>query len=130
MNAANTASMYKKQQIMTTAPENLTLMLYNGAIRFIGESIQAIGQGNMEQAHNANIRAQDIVREFMVTLKMQYDIAHNMFAMYDYINYRLIQANAKKDVRQLQEARYILTELRDAWIGAMKQIRSVEAVGR
>jgi len=130
MNAANTASMYKKQQIMTTAPENLTLMLYNGAIRFIGESIQAIGQGNMEQAHNANIRAQDIVREFMVKLKMQYDIAHNMFAMYDYINYRLIQANAKKDVRQLQEARYILTELRDAWIGAMKQIRSVEAVGR
>ena len=130
MNAANTASMYKNQQIMTAAPEDLTLMLYNGAIRFLSESIQELAKGNLEKSHRANIRAQDIVREFMATLDMQYEIAHNLFVLYEYIIYRLMQANAKKDASQLQEAKGLVTELRDAWIGAMKQTRLAKAVGK
>ncbi|MDR3560141.1 MAG: flagellar export chaperone FliS [Negativicutes bacterium] len=130
MNAANTASMYKNQQIMTAAPEDLTLMLYNGAIRFLSESIQELTKGNLEKSHRANIRAQDIVREFMATLDMQYEIAHNLFVLYDYILYRLMQANVKKDASQLQEAKGLVTELRDAWVGAMKQTRLAKAVGK
>lgn len=130
MNAALTANTYKNQQILTASPEELTLMLYNGAVRFANESIKALEKGNIEQANTASQRVQDIVREFMSTLDMQYEISKNLFALYEYIDYRLIQANIHKDAVQLTEARDLLVELRDTWIGAMKQTQLARAVGR
>ncbi|MDR7866339.1 MAG: flagellar export chaperone FliS [Sporomusaceae bacterium] len=130
MNAAVTANTYKNQQILTASPEELTLMLYNGAVRFANESIKALEKGNIEQANTASQRVQDIVREFMSTLDMQYEISKNLFALYEYIDYRLIQANIHKDAVQLTEARDLLVELRDTWIGAMKQTQLARAVGR
>lgn len=130
MNAANTANVYKNQQIMTASPEELTLMLYNGAIRFTVESMQAIEQGNLEKANAANLRAQDIVREFMCTLDMEYEISQNYFKLYDYIEYRLIQANIKKDKSQLEEAKNLLAELRDTWVQAMKLARGQQAAAK
>ena len=130
MNAATTANTYKTQQVMTASKEELTLMLYNGAIRFISESIKAMAAGELEKAHYANLRAQEIVQEFMVTLDMSYDIAKSMYMLYDYIEYRLVQANIQKDMEQLVEARNMLTELRDAWYQAIKQARVAEAVGK
>ena len=130
MNAANTANVYKNQQIMTASPEELTLMLYNGAIRFIVESMQALEQGNLEKANAANLRAQDIVREFMCTLDMEYEISQNYFKLYDYIEYRLIQANIKKDKSQLEEAKNLLAELRDTWMQAMKVARGQQAAAK
>ena len=123
MNAANMAHAYKSQQIMTASPEELTLMLYNGALRFITESIQGIEQGDPEKSHNANLRAQAIIREFMATLDMQYEISENYNKLYDYIEYRLIQANMKKDKAQLEEAKGLVQELRDTWVQAMKIAR-------
>lgn len=130
MNLANTANMYKNQQIMTASPEELTLMLYNGAVRFINESMQALDQGNLEKANSANLRAQDIVKEFMATLDMQYEISHSLLALYDYIEFRLIQGNLKKDKQQLSEARDMLLELRDTWTQVIKQTRLARAVGK
>lgn len=130
MNAANTANAYKNQQIMTASPEELTLMLYNGAIRFITESMQAIDRGNLEKANAANLRAQDIVHEFMCTLDMQYEISQNYFKLYDYIEYRLLQANIKKDKSQLEEAKNLLIELRDTWVQAMKLARVQHAAAK
>ena len=130
MNTAESAMAYKRQQIMTASPAELTLMLYNGAIRFINESIMALENGDMPKSHNANIKAQNIVREFMVTLDMQYEISQSWAALYEYIHYRLVQANLKKDREMLTEARGLLTELRDAWHAAMKSVRVPEAVGK
>ncbi len=130
MNAATTANAYKNQQIMTASPEELTLMLYNGAIRFVSESMQAIEQGNLEKANAANLRAQDIVREFMCTLDMQYEISQGYYKLYDYLEYRLIQGNLKKDKSQLEEAKNILLELRDTWNQAMKSARAQRAAAR
>lgn len=130
MNASTMSNTYKNQQIMTARPEDLTLMLYNGAIRFVNESIQAIETGDLSKANNANLRAQEIIREFIATLDMQYDIAKQLFLMYDYIEYRLIQANIKKDLTQLEEAKGLITELRDAWVEAMKQTRLAKVVGK
>ncbi|MCM0761007.1 flagellar export chaperone FliS [Sporomusa sphaeroides DSM 2875] len=130
MNAANTANVYKNQQIMTASPEELTLMLYNGAIRFTVESMQALDRGNLEKANAANLRAQDIVREFMCTLDMQYEISQNYYKLYDYIEYRLMQGNIKKDKSQLEEAKNLLTELRDTWMQAMKLARGQQVAAK
>ena len=133
MNAANMVNAYKNQQIMTASPEELTLMLYNGAIRFTNESIMAMEQGDVPKSHAANLRAQDIVREFMATLDMKIDLSQNWLALYDYIEYSLIQGNIKKDKTQLENAKDVLTGMRDTWAEAMKlarQQRLQTAVGR
>lgn len=127
---SNAASVYKNQQIMTASPEELTLMLYNGAIRFTTESIAALGKNDLEKSHSANLRAQHILREFMATLDMQYDISRNLFLLYDYIEFRLIEGNIHKDAAHLVEAKGLLVELRDTWAEAMKQMRLAKAVGR
>ncbi|MEG6584995.1 flagellar export chaperone FliS [Dendrosporobacter sp. 1207_IL3150] len=130
MNYANTANAYKTQQVMTASPEELTLMLYNGALRFITESIQALDQKNYEKSHKANMRAQEIVREFMATLDMEFELSQDWFKLYEYIEYCLIQGNLKKDKDKLDEAKNMIQEFRDTWFQAMKQARTQKAVAK
>jgi len=130
MLAANTANAYKRQQIMTASPEELTLMLYNGAIRFVTESMLALEKNDREKAHTANMRAQNIVREFMVTMDMKQEISKNWLQIDEYILHCLIQGNIKKDKVQLAEAKRLLVEFRDTWFQAMKLVRVDKAVGK
>ncbi len=124
------ANAYKNQQIMTSSPEQLTLLLYNGAIRFLTESILSMEQGDLQKSHNANLRVQDIVREFVHTLDMNYEISKNWAQLYEYTEHCLIQGNIKRDVEQLQQAKSVLEELRDARTGAMKQTQLAKAAGK
>ena len=124
------ANAYKNQQVMTASPEQLTLLLYNGALRFLTESILAMEQGDVQKSHNANIRVQAIVREFMLTLDMSYELSKTWAQLYEYTEYCLIQGNIKKDVAQLQQAKSTLEDMREAWIGAMKQTHVSRATGK
>ncbi|NMA68265.1 MAG: flagellar export chaperone FliS [Desulfitobacterium sp.] len=114
------ANTYKQQQILTAPPEQLTLLLYNGALRFLNESIQALEAKDLQKSHEANLRVQAIVREFMATLNMDMEISKNWMALYDYVEDCLIQGNIKKDVQLLQNAKDILEEMRNTWYEAMK----------
>ena len=129
MNAANMANAYKRQQIMTASPAELTLMLYNGAIRFITESIQAIEKKEINKAHTANMRAQKIVRELMLATDMKQEISQKWILIDEYILHCLIQGNIKKDKVKLEEAKKFLVDFRDTWSQAMKLVRTDKASG-
>ena len=120
----NAAEAYKRQQVLTATPEALTLMLYNGALRFMTEGREAIEKKDYEEANNSLQKAQNIITEFRVTLNMEYEIAHQLLPLYNYVYDRLVEANMKSDVKQLDEAKNIITELRDAWAQAMKKARA------
>lgn len=131
MNAnAQMANAYKNQQIMTASPEQLTLLLYNGALRFLTESMLAMEKGEIQKSHNANLRVQDIVREFVQTLNMKYELSKTWVQLYEYIEYCLVEGNIKKDVKLLQQAKEMLTEMRDTWAEAMKQTHVARAAGK
>lgn len=119
-NPGRYAAAYKNQQLNNSTPEQLTLMLYMGAARFVTDNIKAVDEKRFDDAHKAHLRAQDIVLYLMNTLDMQYDISKNLYQLYEYINYRLNEANLKKDVAQLEEAKSLLIDLRDTWSEAMK----------
>ena len=121
VNAA--AEAYKRQQIMTATPEALTLMLYNGALRFMSEGAEAITQKQYEQANTSLQKAQNIITEFRLTLKMEYEISHQLLPLYNYVYDCLVEGNIKSDVGKIEEAKGIITELRDAWVQAMKKAR-------
>ncbi len=123
MSTLNPYQQYQEQSIKTASPGELTLMLYNGCIKFINQAKQFIEQKDIEKANNAIIRAQDIIQELLVTLNMDYEISKNLAALYDFMYRRLIDANISKDVEALDEVLDLVTELRDTWKEVIKKTR-------
>ena len=119
----NAAEAYKRQQIMTATPEALTLMLYNGCLKFIDEGIQSVKDEKWEDANTSLQKAQNIISEFRITLDMDYDISKQLMPLYNYTYDRLVEGNMKSAPAMLEEARGIIKELRDAWAQAMKKAR-------
>lgn len=119
----NAAEAYKRQQIMTATPEALTLMLYNGALRFMKEGKEAMLAKQWEQCNTSLQKAQKIILEFQATLKMEYDISKQLRPLYDYVYDALVDANLHSKPERVDEAVSIVTELRDAWAEAMKTAR-------
>lgn len=119
-NAAKTAETYRIQQIMTATPVELTLMLYNGAIKFTNEAIKGLQEKDYEKKNTNCIKAQNIISEFQATLKMDYDFCTAWMAVYDYIKKCLIEGNISNDALKLEEAKDLILEFRDTWHQAMK----------
>ncbi|MDQ0214911.1 flagellar protein FliS [Oikeobacillus pervagus] len=106
---------YKNNTVTTASPGELTLMLYNGCLKFIHQAKKAIEDHNIE-SKNTNIqKAQNIVSELMVTLNMDVEVSKNMMSLYDYMNRRLIEANLKNDLAILHEVEELVIEFRDTW---------------
>lgn len=114
--AANT---YKTQSIITASPEELTLKLYNGCLRFINIGKEAIKQKKYDISNTNIQKAQNIIIELSDTLDMSYEISKDMKKLYDYIYSKLIEGNIKKDISSLEEAQVLVTEFRDTWGQAM-----------
>ena len=123
----NKAEAYKRQQIMTATPEALTLMLYNGCLKFMQEGLDAMEKKDFEKTNTALQKAQAIISEFQVTLDMKYDISHQLFPLYEYCYNRLVEGNMKSDPEKVVEAQGIIRELRDAGAQAMKIARAEKA---
>jgi len=125
MTTANPYQQYQQNVVNTSTPQELVLMLYNGLIKFLNLSVQAIENKELENAHNNIIKAQRIIEEFMATLDMDYDISKNLYSLYDYMHRRLIDANIRKDKEILEEVLGFARQLRDTWAQAMKLAKGV-----
>jgi flagellar protein FliS len=119
----NAAEAYRQQRILNAPPEHLTLMLYNGCLKFIDDGREALEKKDYETANNMFQRAQRIISEFRLTLNFDYEISHQLLPLYNYIYDRLVEGNIRSDFAQIDEAKGIVTELRDAWVEAMKTYR-------
>ena len=124
------AEAYKKQQIMTATPEALTLMLYNGCLKFIKEGVEQLAEKNYEASNISLQKAQNIISEFRVTLNMDYEISHQLLPLYNYAYDRLVEGNLDDNLDAIKEAADIITELRDAWAQAMKKAREEKGAQR
>ncbi|MFB7639494.1 flagellar export chaperone FliS [Peribacillus butanolivorans] len=106
---------YQQNSVNTASPGELTLMLYNGCLKFIMLGKKAIEAGNIEAKNTNLIKAQNIVHELMVTLNMDVELSKEMMSLYDFMNRRLIEANMKNDVAVLEEVEGLVTDLRNTW---------------
>lgn len=108
---------YQTTQITTASPEKLLLMLYDGAIQYSLKAKGYIEQKNIQEAHNYLLKAQAIVTEFMSSLSFEPnpELAQNLYNLYEFINYKLVQANIKQDTKMIDEALGILKTLKSAW---------------
>lgn len=115
---------YLETSIQTATPAQLLIMLYDGAIRFCKAGIEAIHNRNYSEAHTNLIKVQNIINEFMVTLDRSAPIAETLLPLYEYFNYRLIEANTKKAAEPAEEVLQYLQELKDTWMEAAKRIKA------
>ena len=117
--AKNPYSKIEDNAVFTASKEELTLMLYEGALKFINQAIDATERSDLPKANSLIIRVEDIIREFQITLDFKYEISNQLNSLYDYMPHRLIEANMKKDVGIMKEIRDMLREFRDTWKEAM-----------
>lgn len=116
----NVYAQYNNSKVMTASPAELTLMLYEGAIKFCNIAEAGVEEKNIEKAHNNIRKVQNIIGYLQSTLDMQYPVAQDFVNIYDYLAGRLVQANVKKDKEILKEINMHLHSVRDTWKEVMR----------
>lgn len=111
---------YANNKIRTASPAELTLMLYEGAIKFCNIAIRAIEEKDVPKAHNNIVKVENIIMEFQITLNHKYPVAKDFDAVYSYLKDRLVEANLKKDKEILEEVLEHLRTMRDTWKEVMR----------
>ena len=117
---SNGYAAYANSKVATATPAELTLMLYDGAIKFCNIAIMALEEKELEKAHNNIIKVENIISEFQITLNHKYPVAKDFDAVYKYLKERLVEANVKKDKEVLEEVLEHLRTMRDTWKEIMK----------
>lgn len=124
----NAYETYQMNSVNTASGSELTLMLYNGCIKFIKQSKKAM-EANDYEGKNTNIqKAQNIIQELMLTLNRDIPISQEILPLYDYMHHQLTQANLKNDASILDEVQGYATEFRDTWKQVMLLNRKNEFV--
>lgn len=122
----NAAQIYGQNKITTATPAELTLMLYEGAIKFCNKAIDGLHEGDNEKVHNNIRKVENIIMEFQATLDHKYEVAKDFDIVYRYIYGKLVDANINKDEEILNEALAELREMRDNWKTIMKTAGQVK----
>lgn len=126
MALANAYSQYSNNRILTASPAELTLMLYEGAIKFCNIAIMGVEQKSIQKAHDNIMKTERIIREFQITLNHDYPVAKDFDAVYTYLIRRLHEANIKKDKEILEEVLTHLRTMRDTWKEVMRLSKTSE----
>ena len=115
---------YLKTRVLTASPEQLQLMLYDGAIRFCEQGRQAILDRRIEDSFNLLSKAEKIILELTNGLRDEVapEICANMRRLYLFCYDRLVLANVKKDTGALDDALRVLRELRQTWVMLMDKL--------
>ena len=117
----NAYAAYSNSKIQTASPAELTLLLYEGAIKFANIALVAVEKKDIEKAHNNIMKVENIIIEFQSTLDHKYPVAKDFDAVYNYLMQRLQEANLKKDPEILKEVLGQLRTMRDTWKEVMEK---------
>lgn len=128
MAAYNATKAYGNNKVLTATPAELTLMLYDGAVKFANRAVDALEKKDYENT-NINIqRCRAIIVELMSTLNFKYPVAEDFKRMYDYIFALLVKANMEKDMESLQRALEEIRGMRDVWKEVMAKAKGPQLV--
>lgn len=126
---ARAGNQYLQDAVLTATPEQLQLMLYDGAIRFATQARQSLQAKDIEQTHNLLTRAQRIIVEMQTSLRPEVapEICSQMAGLYAFVYRRLVDANLQKDLGAVDEALQILNHMRQTWLMLIDRLRQERA---
>lgn len=117
--ATNPYAQYQNSKVLTASPAELTLMLYDGAIKFGNMAIAAMKENDVQKAHTNIVKFQRIIQEFRQTLDMKYPVAKDFDNIYALTLQRALEANIKKDPEIMEQAVDYIRSLRETWVQVM-----------
>lgn len=123
----NGYNQYMRSKILTASKPELTLMLYDGAIKFCNMAVMCIEKKDIAGAHTNIKKTEAIIEEFLATLNYDYEVANDFKNVYEYVHDRLVQANLKKDTDILNEVLGHLRGMRDTWKEVMRTANTQKA---
>ena len=112
---------YQRDQILTSSPAAVTLMLYDGMIKFGNISKEAMINKDIEKAHNNIIKIQNILKELLNTLNYKYEVAKDFEIIYTNIANLTFQANISKNPDDMEKAIEAMREIRETWVKVIKK---------
>lgn len=116
----NAYSQYSNNKVLTASPAELTLMLYDGMVKFCNIAIAGVEQSDVEKAHVNIMKIERILDYLRMTLDMSYPVSQDYERIYSYLSKRLLEANMKKDKEILEEVLGHLHSVRDTWKEVMR----------
>ena len=117
----NAYAQYSNNKVLTASPAELTLLLYEGAIKFCNIAMMGIEEKNIQKTHDNIKKAQAIISELRVTLDHKYPVWEDFDRVYDYIYRRLVEGNMSKEIDIIEDALKYIREMRDTWKEVMKK---------
>lgn len=112
---ADKMDQYLESKILSAKPEELTFMLYEGMVKFIKKAMLHLETKNLEQVNYNTQRAQAIVDELRQTLNMDIPLSQSLDSLYDYLNFKLMEANIHKSEQEFNDALEIAENFKDTW---------------
>jgi flagellar protein FliS len=118
------AQNYLRTKVLTATPEQLQLMLYDGAIRFADQGRLALEKKNFEDSYNAFSRAMKIIVELNSSLnhKIMPDLCGKLASLYNYVYRKLVEASTKRQTEAAEDALKILRHQRETWAMLLDKI--------
>jgi flagellar secretion chaperone FliS len=121
-NLATPPRAYREGAVLSAQPEQLVVMLYDGARRFLHQGAIAMSDQQVELSHRKLRRAEDIILHLRDTLDMeQGEIAERLHSIYVFCQSYLRQARLDRDPKKIERVSALLGELRDAWAAIERQ---------
>ena len=125
------AANYLRAKVLTATPEQLQLMLYDGAIRFAEQGKAALAERRLDKSYEVLTRAQNILHELTGGLRhdVSPEVCKNLAALYDFAFRRLVHANIHHEVAAIDEALSVLRYQRETWLLLMSEVAKTRAAG-
>lgn len=129
--AAANANAYLRTKVMTASPEELRLMLLDGAIKFARQGREGLVKKDFEQVFNGLSQCRNIITELIVTIRPEPDpdLADKIRSLYAFIYSQLIEASISKSMTHCDEAIRLLEYERETWVLLMKKVADERASG-
>tara|TARA_B100000959_G_scaffold275453_1_gene328866 strand:+ start:197 stop:697 length:501 start_codon:yes stop_codon:yes gene_type:complete len=127
MSSANKLNAYRANAVSSASPESLIVMLYDGAIRFLGAALRAFEHEDPLDfnltIHTNITKTQAIIRELNHALDLENggELGQNLTSLYYYFDQRLQEANINKDRAAIEEILSRISDLRDAWSESLEK---------
>ncbi len=116
LHLASSPNAYRESAVLTASPEQLVVMLYDGARRFLHQAAVAMRNQDIETSHLKLRRAEAIISHLRETLDPdQGELSARLQAIYLFCNRHLNQARVQRDPAKIEQVSSLLGELRAAW---------------
>ncbi len=119
----NVYAQYDDNKLLTASNEDLTLMLYEGGVKFCNQAIIAIEKDDKVTANLKIQKVQDVIRELQITINRDHPQSSDIYRLYDYMYRRTVEANFSKNIEILNEVNDLMKDFRDLWKESVKVAR-------